>query len=157
MLKIWLKLVLKGRCARKSRPVLEGLFGSRRERCPMIGASSRLFKKNSLFFLFFAARTWVLRASGLWLAPADSIRRQSGTLSHVHVVPGQVRRYLALRTLTHTHIRCASRLWQRGVGPEVEKRGSEVPGQVGHGSVVFCDPHYACRKRRRSRLIGQGG
>ena len=52
MLKIWLKLVLKGRCARKSRPVLEGLL-SRRERCPMIGASSRLFKKNSLFFLFF--------------------------------------------------------------------------------------------------------
>ena len=53
MLKIWLKLVLKGRCARKSRPVLEGLVWSRRERCPMIGASSRLFKKKFLIFSIF--------------------------------------------------------------------------------------------------------
>ena len=68
MLKIWLKLVLKGRCARKSRPVLEGLFGSRRERCPMIGASSRLFKKIPYFFYF------------LPLEPGSSVQADSGRL-----------------------------------------------------------------------------
>ena len=67
MLKIWLKLVLKGRCARKSPPVLEGLL-SRRERCPMIGASSRLFKKIPYFFCF------------LPLEPGSSVQADSGRL-----------------------------------------------------------------------------
>ena len=52
MLKIWLKLVLKGRCARKSRPLLEGLFG----RDANDWSQFEAFRKNSLFFLFFAGR-----------------------------------------------------------------------------------------------------
>ena len=57
MLKIWLKLVLKGRCARKSRPRLKGSLVATRTIVRMIGASSRLFKKNSLFFYFLPVDT----------------------------------------------------------------------------------------------------
>ena len=63
MLKIWLKLVLKGRCALGSSPCLKGCLDATRTIVRLIGASSRLFKKIPYFFYFFAARTWVLRAS----------------------------------------------------------------------------------------------
>ena len=49
MLKIWLKLVLKGRCARKSRPVFEGLFGATRTMSDD-WSQFEAFQKNSLFF-----------------------------------------------------------------------------------------------------------
>ena len=52
MLKIWLKLVLKGRCARKVAAVLEGVWCRDANDRPMIGASSRLFKKFLIFSIF---------------------------------------------------------------------------------------------------------
>ena len=66
MLKIWLKLVLKGRCARKSRPVLEGLFGATR---PSSDDWSQFeaFQKNSLFYFFP-------------LEPGSSVQADSGRL-----------------------------------------------------------------------------
>ena len=63
MLKIWLKLVLKGRCARKSRSCLKGCLVFATRTMSDYWSQFEAFQKKSLFFLFFAARTWVLRAS----------------------------------------------------------------------------------------------
>ena len=68
MLKIWLKLVLKGRCARKSRSGFEGCLDAS-ERSSDYGASSRLF--NFLFFYFFYF---------LPLEPGSSMQADSGRL-----------------------------------------------------------------------------
>ena len=68
MLKIWLKLVLKGRCARKSRSGFEGCLDAS-ERSFDYGASSRLF--NFLFFYFFYF---------LPLEPGSSVQADSGRL-----------------------------------------------------------------------------
>ena len=68
MLKIWLKLVLKGRCVRKSRSRLKGSLVATRTIVRMIGASSRLFKKIPFFSIF------------LPLEPGSSVQADSGRL-----------------------------------------------------------------------------
>ena len=66
MLKIWLKLVLKGRCARKSRPVPEG-FATRTMSDDW--SQFEAFRKKIPYFFYF-----------LPLEPGSSVQSDSGWL-----------------------------------------------------------------------------
>ena len=66
MLKIWLKLVLKGRCARKSRPCLKVVWC--RDRTMYDWSPFEAFQKIPYFFYF------------LPLEPGSSVQADSGRL-----------------------------------------------------------------------------
>ena len=69
MLKIWLKLVLKGRCARKSRPCLKVFVSRRRERSSDDWSQFEAFQKKIPYFFYF-----------LPLEPGSSVQADSGRL-----------------------------------------------------------------------------